>query len=116
MTPRGTARNAADAGGPSVDRAGARVVPVTWSCDLGEAARRLSNRTDGGFVEAPDAKFDRYFEKTILPRLISTYEAGRLVPFIGLGMSRRACSDWPSFIGGLESAAGVVARPADILD
>jgi hypothetical protein len=54
---------------------------------------------------------DANFEETILPRLVSTYEAGRLVPFIGLGMSRPLCSDWPSFVGGLESATGVMAAP-----
>ena len=44
---------------------------------------------------------------TLLPRLVSAYEQGRLVPFVGSGMSRRACSDWPTLIASLEAAAGV---------
>jgi len=44
--------------------------------------------------------------KTLLPRLVATYEAGRLVPFIGSGMSRRTCTDWPTFIEKLETATG----------
>jgi hypothetical protein len=44
--------------------------------------------------------------ETLLPRLVATYEAGRLVPFIGSGMSRRTCTDWPTFIQALETASG----------
>ena len=44
---------------------------------------------------------------TLLPRLVSAYEQGRLVPFVGSGMSRRACSDWPTLIASLEASAGV---------
>lgn len=44
--------------------------------------------------------------ETLLPRLVATYEAGRLVPFIGSGMSRRTCTDWPTFIQALETATG----------
>ena len=40
--------------------------------------------------------------ETLLPRLVATYEAGRLVPFIGSGMSIPICTDWPRFIGALE--------------
>ena len=43
--------------------------------------------------------------ETVLPRLVATYETGRLVPFIGSGMSRPTCTDWPTFIAALESAA-----------
>jgi hypothetical protein len=42
----------------------------------------------------------------LLPRLVATYEAGRLVPFIGSGMSRPTCTDWPTFIRALEAATG----------
>jgi len=45
------------------------------------------------------------FEKTILPRLLAPYEAGRLVPFIGSGMSAGVCTDWSNFVRGLELAA-----------
>src|SRR5262245_34618088 len=38
----------------------------------------------------------------LLPRLVTAYETGRLVPFIGVGMSRPLCADWPSLIRGLE--------------
>jgi hypothetical protein len=41
----------------------------------------------------------------ILPRLAATYEAGRLVPFLGSGMSVPACTDWSSFVHGLECEA-----------
>jgi len=44
---------------------------------------------------------------TLLPRLVSAYEQGRLVPFVGSGMSRRACSDWPTLIASLEASARV---------
>ena len=44
---------------------------------------------------------------TLLPRLASAYEQGRLVPFVGSGMSRRACSDWPTLIASLEVSAGL---------
>lgn len=39
----------------------------------------------------------------VLPRLVASYEAGRLVPFIGSGMSQPACTDWVTFIRSLES-------------
>jgi hypothetical protein len=45
------------------------------------------------------------FEQTILPRLLATYEAGRLVPFIGSGMSAGVCTDWSNFVRRLELAA-----------
>jgi len=43
--------------------------------------------------------------KTLLPRLVATYEAGRLVPFIGSGMSRPAVTDWATFVHKLEIEA-----------
>jgi len=57
-------------------------------------------RTRGGF------EFDH-----ILPRLVTAYAAGRLVPFIGVGMSRPHCADWPGLIRGLESAAQIGGQP-----
>jgi hypothetical protein len=42
--------------------------------------------------------------QTALPRLIATYEGGRLTPFIGAGMSRMACPDWPGLVRALEQA------------
>jgi hypothetical protein len=41
----------------------------------------------------------------ILPLLTSTYEAGRLVPFIGAGMSRKKLADWGGFVKKLEAKA-----------
>ena len=35
--------------------------------------------------------------KEMMPLLASSYEAGRLVPFIGAGMSRRKLSSWKGF-------------------
>jgi hypothetical protein len=49
----------------------------------------------------------------ILPRLVNAYEAGLLVPFIGVGMSRPHCADWTSLIVGLEGAAGIAPAPND---
>ena len=42
----------------------------------------------------------------VLPRLTAAYETGRLVPFIGSGMSRPLCADWATMITQLEEAAG----------
>jgi hypothetical protein len=40
-----------------------------------------------------EAEKTGYFAfKEILPRLVSTFEAGRLVPFIGPGMSKPLCA------------------------
>lgn len=44
--------------------------------------------------------------ETVLPRLVSAYEQGRLVPFIGAGMSVRACHLWQPFVARLEEKAG----------
>ena len=50
--------------------------------------------------------------ETILPRLVATYEIGRLVPFIGSGMSRQTCTDWATFIRQLEDAGGCAEAAA----
>lgn len=47
--------------------------------------------------------------ETVLPRLVATYETGRLVPFIGAGMSRPNCTDWLGLVHKLEHEAGVTA-------
>jgi hypothetical protein len=52
-----------------------------------------------------------HFE-TVLPRLSSAFETGRLVPFIGSGMSIPVCSDWNTFVRTLESAAQEKDIPA----
>ncbi len=49
--------------------------------------------------------------ETVLPRLVSTFESGRLVPFIGAGMSAPVCNAWPAFIQALERAAGMAEMP-----
>jgi hypothetical protein len=41
-----------------------------------------------------------------LPRLLVNYRRGVLVPFIGSGMSRPACTSWPVFVDQLAAAAG----------
>lgn len=38
----------------------------------------------------------------MIPLLASSYEAGRLVPFIGAGMSRRKLAGWDGFVANLE--------------
>lgn len=42
-----------------------------------------------------------------IPRLVSAYDQGLLVPFTGAGMSRDLCPDWEGLIAALESHAGV---------
>ena len=52
------------------------------------------------------------FEFTdVLPRLTAAYEVGRLVPFIGAGMSRPHSAGWAEFVGGLERAAEIDLPP-----
>jgi hypothetical protein len=53
-----------------------------------------------------------HFERLVLPRLAASYEAGRLVPFIGSGMSRRTCTDWETFVRNLERRANVSEETA----
>ncbi len=43
----------------------------------------------------------------VLERLVASYERGRLVPFIGAGLSIPACQGWAGFIEGLEREAGL---------
>lgn len=47
----------------------------------------------------------------ILPRLLATYEEGRLVPFIGAGLSVPVARGWEGLIEGLERSADVRRRP-----
>jgi SIR2-like protein len=49
--------------------------------------------------------------EAILPRLTATYEAGRLVPFLGSGMSMPVCTDWWTFVQRLECASGRETEP-----
>ena len=51
--------------------------------------------------------------ETVLPRLVCAYEQGRLVPFIGAGLSVPACRLWGPFVAGLEQAAGIEAEGGD---
>jgi hypothetical protein len=41
----------------------------------------------------------------LLPRLVTAYHQGVLVPFLGAGMSRTSCPDWATFIADLERNA-----------
>jgi hypothetical protein len=41
----------------------------------------------------------------MLPLLVSRYEAGRLVPFLGAGMSRKKLTGWEGFVDNLEKCA-----------
>ncbi len=49
------------------------------------------------------------FDRT-LERLVAAYEKGRLVPFIGAGMSVPTCPGWAQFITSLERTAGTRPR------
>ncbi len=48
----------------------------------------------------------RTFEE-ILPLLVSTYMEGRLVPFLGAGMSVGRIALWDEFVKNLEDEAGI---------
>lgn len=52
----------------------------------------------------------------MLPRLSAAYERGRLVPFIGSGMSMPVARSWRGLIEGLETAGGIEpsSAPADL--
>src|SRR5947209_11331198 len=41
----------------------------------------------------------------MIPLLASSYESGRLVPFIGAGMSRKKLAGWEGFVANLEKLA-----------
>ena len=43
----------------------------------------------------------------MIPLLVSAYERGRLVPFLGAGMSAPACAQWGELVANLERLAGV---------
>jgi hypothetical protein len=45
-----------------------------------------------------------------LPRLVTAYEQGRLVPFVGAGLSTPACHLWPKFVHALESQVEATDR------
>lgn len=53
-------------------------------------------------MPAADADFVR-----VLPRLVNAYRKGRLVPFIGGGISAPVCASWAALVGGLEREAGI---------
>jgi hypothetical protein len=50
----------------------------------------------------------RTFEE-ILPLLVSTYKQGRLVPFLGAGMSAKSLALWDDFVENLEKEADIVS-------
>jgi len=49
----------------------------------------------------------------LMPRLVAAYERGRLVPFIGSGMSMPVAPSWKTLIVGLEAAAGIEPSTRD---
>jgi hypothetical protein len=49
----------------------------------------------------------------VLPRLVSAYERGVLVPFLGAGMSAGACPTWSSLLEGLELEVFKTVSPGD---
>ena len=49
----------------------------------------------------------------ILQEVRSAYARGRLVPFLGSGMSREVCRDWPGMIKALEASAGTAGNASD---
>ncbi len=52
----------------------------------------------------------------LLQRLVSTYERGTLVPFIGAGLSIPTCPGWEQFIEKLEGQAGIKPRKSKSRD
>src|ERR1700759_394175 len=51
--------------------------------------------------------------KDLFPNLISAYDQGRLVPFLGAGASVGGCTLWPDFVTNLERNAGISAETKD---
>jgi hypothetical protein len=49
----------------------------------------------------------------VLPRLVAAYERGRLVPFVGSGMSMPIARSWKGLITGLEEATGIEPSKTD---
>ena len=49
----------------------------------------------------------------MIPLLVSAYERGRLVPFLGAGMSAPACAQWGELVANLERLAGVEPQAPD---
>ncbi len=47
----------------------------------------------------------------VLPRIVSAYRKGRLVPFTGGGLSAPACESWPGLVTSLEREARITAAP-----
>jgi hypothetical protein len=45
--------------------------------------------------------------KDLFPNLISAYDQGRLVPFLGAGASVGGCTLWPEFVTNLERSIGI---------
>lgn len=50
----------------------------------------------------------------VMKRLEVAWASGRLVPFIGSGMSRDACTGWDGFVGALEAASGAPQTDAAV--
>ena len=50
-------------------------------------------------------------DRRLLNQLCAIYDRGRLVPFIGSGMSRPACEAWPTFVDRLEEQVRASDRP-----
>jgi hypothetical protein len=51
--------------------------------------------------------------QTVLPRLVCAYEQGRLVPFVGAGVSVPACRLWQPFVDHLEEQAELKSAVED---
>lgn len=51
------------------------------------------------------------FER-VLPRLVTAFDRGVLVPFIGGRMSRKTCPDWPHLVTLLEAAESTTTKQA----
>jgi hypothetical protein len=51
--------------------------------------------------------------QTVLPRLVCAYEQGRLVPFVGAGLSFPACRLWQPFVDQLEKQAELESAVED---
>ncbi|HTV21075.1 MAG TPA: SIR2 family protein [Polyangiaceae bacterium] len=58
---------------------------------------------------------DRDFE-TYLPHLLSRYQTGKLVPFVGSGLSVPVCTGWAEFVRRLSSSARLDAAALDMDD
>jgi hypothetical protein len=64
-------------------------------------------------MASPSLSADQTDFSQLLPLLVSTYQRGHLVPFLGAGMSAERLTLWPEFLAKLEEEAGITPPKGD---